>query len=251
MAEERGFEVVHGIVDSLWLKKEGATPKEYSELCQEISKEIGVHISVEGRYRWIVFLPSKTHAEVPVLNRYFGVFENGRIKMRGIEARRRDTPALIRDAQIDMIKALAKAPNSRAFMKRIPEAVKVLKGYAEKLIRGDVSVRDLLIAKQLSYHPSDYVHDVFQAIAAKQLLQEGVEVSAGQTVRYLITNAASRRADRRVKAAELLGTDMHYDVKKYLEFLLTAAANILSPFGYTLDKLYSLALYGEDQVKLN
>ncbi|MFQ6077424.1 MAG: DNA polymerase domain-containing protein, partial [Candidatus Bathyarchaeia archaeon] len=166
MAEERGFEVVHGIVDSLWLKKEGASPREYVELCREVSKEIGVQLNVEGRYRWIVFLPSRTHAEVPVLNRYYGVFESGKIKARGIEAVRRDTPPYIRKAQMDMIRALAKAPNSEAFRKRIPESLEVLRDYVERLRKRDVDVRDLIIAKQLSMHPDRYAHDVFQAIAA-------------------------------------------------------------------------------------
>jgi len=250
MAEERGFEIIHGIVDSLWLKKEGASPREYVELCEAVSQEIGVQLNVEGRYRWIVFLPSKMHAGVPVLNRYYGAFESGKIKVRGIEVVRRDTPQLIRKAQIDMVRVLAKAPNSQAFMGRIPDALKVLQRYARRLGEGEVSVMDLLIAKQLSHDPNDYAQDVFQAIAARQLLKEGVEVSAGQTIRYLITNAKSKRADRRVRAAELIGTDTRYDVKKYLELLLSAANNILSPFGYTLDKLYSLVLYGEDQMKL-
>ena len=40
IAEERGFEVLHGIVDSLWLKKE--VPREEFEcLCEEISEKIG------------------------------------------------------------------------------------------------------------------------------------------------------------------------------------------------------------------
>jgi len=128
MAEERGFEIVHGIVDSLWLKKEGASPREYVELCQAVSKEIGVQLNVEGRYRWIVFLSSRMHVEVPVLNRYYGVFDSGKIKVRGIEAVRRDTPPFIKKAQMDMIRVLAKAPNSEAFMKRIPESVEVLRG---------------------------------------------------------------------------------------------------------------------------
>ncbi|KPV63746.1 MAG: DNA polymerase [Candidatus Bathyarchaeota archaeon BA1] len=146
---------------------------------------------------------------------------------------------------------VARAPNSQTFMKRIPEALKVLQGHAKRLVEGEVSVSDLLITKQLSYDPNDYAHDVFQAIAAKQLLREGVDISAGQTVRYLITNATSKRADRRVRVAELTGTEARYDVKKHLEFLLSAAANILSPFTYTFDKLHSLVLHGGDQVKLN
>jgi len=65
-------------------------------------------------------------------------------------------------------------------MKRIPDAVEILRGYVERLRKRDVDVQDLIIAKQLSMHPARYAHDVFQAIAAKQLLKEGVEVSKSQ-----------------------------------------------------------------------
>jgi len=250
MAEERGFEIVHGIVDSLWLKKQGASPKEYVELCKAVSKEIGAQLNVEGRYRWIVFLPSRIHVEIPVLNRYYGVFESGKIKVRGIEAVRRDTPPFIRKAQMDMIQVLAKAPNSEAFMKRIPESVEVLRSYAERLRRGDADVQDLVIAKQLSMHPDRYAHDVFQAIAAKQLMKEGVEVSGGQTVRYLISDAENKRPSRRVKAAQLINAQAQYDVEKYLDMLILAAANILSPFGYTKGRLKDQVVHGEKQTML-
>ena len=250
MAEERGFEIVHGIVDSLWLKKESASSREYVELCKAVSKEIGVQLNVEGRYRWIVFLPSRMHVGVPVLNRYYGVFESGRIKVRGIEAVRRDTPCFIRNAQIDMIKALSKAPNSEAFRKKISDSVEVLRGYLEKLMKGDVDVRDLIIAKQLSKRPNRYAHDVFQAIAANQLVKAGVEVSAGQTVRYLITDAENKGASRRVKAAELIDKHTRFDAEKYVDMLILAGANILSPFGYTEKTLENRLVHGEKQMVL-
>jgi len=250
MAEERGFEIVHGIVDSLWLKKDGASPREYVELCRAVSKEIGVQLNVEGRYRWIVFLPSRMHVEVPVLNRYYGVFESGKIKVRGIEAVRRDTPSFIRKAQMDMIRVLAKAPNSEAFMNRISESIEVLQRYVEKLRKDDVNVQDLIIAKQLSMHPERYAHDVFQAIAAKQLMKEGIEISGGQTVRYLITDAENKRPSRRVKAAELIDADSRFDAEKYMNMLILAAANILIPFGYTQERLKDHVVYGEKQTML-
>ena len=37
LAEAQGFEVVHGIVDSLWLKKPDASLEEYQRLCEKIS----------------------------------------------------------------------------------------------------------------------------------------------------------------------------------------------------------------------
>ena len=106
-AEEAGFEVIHGIVDSLWLKKPDASLEDYENLCKAITKQTGIPISFEGRYKWIVFLPSKTHPRVGVLNRYYGVMEDGKIKVRGLEVRKRDTPRFVFDAQTEMINTLA------------------------------------------------------------------------------------------------------------------------------------------------
>jgi DNA polymerase-2 len=229
---------VHGIVDSLWLKKEGAKPKDYAELAGTVSREIGVPLSVEGRYRWIVFLPSKNHAGVPVLNRYFGVYDSGKIKIRGIEARKSDTPKFIHDAQMGMIKALARAHNSKEFREKIPQALDVLRDYAKRLVEGKIPTEDLMIEKRLSFGPSDYAHDVLQAIAARQLTKEGVEISAGQSVQYIIMDSENKHPFRRVKAAQLLNKQVHYDTEKYLELLLASAANILGQFCCTTDDLY-------------
>jgi DNA polymerase elongation subunit (family B) len=78
MAEEAGFEVIHGIVDSLWLKKPSASIEDYEKLCKAITEQSNIPISFEGRYKWIAFLPSKTHPRVGVLNRYYGVMEDGK-----------------------------------------------------------------------------------------------------------------------------------------------------------------------------
>jgi len=250
ISEKHGFEIIHGIVDSLWLKKENASPRDYVELAKQVSKEIGVPLNVEGSYRWIVFLPSRMHSEVPVLNRYYGVFESGKIKVKGIEAKRRDTASFIRDAQIEMIKTLAKAPDAKTFREKIPEALKVLKTYLEKISAQKVELNELLIAKQLSMHPNEYSHNVFTAIAAWQLMKEGVEISAGQTVKYLITDADNRRPERRVSAAQLITLNTRYDPDKYAELLILAAENILSPFGFNAEKLRSSLIYNKKQLAL-
>lgn len=94
IAERRGFENMHGIIDCLWLRKQGAVEEDYLELCREIEEDTGLPIGLEGVYRWIVFLPSRVNRNIPVLNQYFGVFRNGEIKMKGIETCRSDTPSL-------------------------------------------------------------------------------------------------------------------------------------------------------------
>jgi DNA polymerase elongation subunit (family B) len=250
LAEEHGFEVVHGIVDSLWIEKAGVTPREVVDFCREASNLVGVPLNVEGKYRWIVFLPSKITPEVPVLNRYYGVFEDGRIKMRGIEARRTDTPEFIKKAHLEMIKVLSDALGYEEFVKRIPAALQVLRGYVEKLLHGDVSVEELLVSKRLSKHPQNYAHDVFQAVAAKQLLAVGFDVYPGQTVRFLIVDADNRSPNNRVRAAELLNGRRRFDVQKYLEMLLEAGETLFSVFGYDLERIRNHVVYGEKQLIL-
>lgn len=251
IAEERGFEVVHGIVDSLWLKKPGVSPKEIVEFCQEVTKNIGVPLNVEGRYRWIIFLPSKVLEAIPVLNRYYGVFENGEIKMRGIEARRKDTTYFINNAQIDMIKKLAEASNLENFKANIPEALIILRKYADKLIKKQVDIHDLLITKRLSKSPSSYAHNVFQAIAAKQLEKAGFEVHSGQTVQYIIVDAKNRRIDRRISVAQLLTPDTKFDTREYLNMLISAGETLLGVFGYTKKRIHDEVLYYEKQLELS
>jgi DNA polymerase elongation subunit (family B) len=238
MAEQRGFTVIHGIVDSLWLKKSNASQAEYSDLCGEISREIGVPLNFEGKYKWIAFLPSKVHPRISVLNRYFGVMESGKVKVRGIEVRRRDTPRFVFNAQTEMIRVLAEAGNSREFMERIPEALKVVKIYRQRLLDGEVPVWDLIVTKHLSKQPGKYKQHVSQVIAAEQLSREGAEVPAGRNVRFLFTDAANKRFERRVRAEQLIEEGENPDVKRYLLLLYASAVGLLGFAGYTTESVY-------------
>ncbi len=242
LAEARGFKVIHGIVDSLWLQKENATIREYTNLCKETTEKINVPLNFEGHYKWIVFLPSKIHPNIGVLNRYYGAMENGKIKVRGIEVRRRDTPRFVYNAQSEMIKILATANDSNQFMEKVPDALKTVKEYRERLLDGDVPIWDLIVTKHLSKHPRRYVQRVSQVIAAEQLMKEGAEVHAGNNIRFLFTNAKDKRYERRVKAEQLIENSINPDTKKYLLLLYASAANILSFAGYTVKSVYDSIL---------
>jgi DNA polymerase elongation subunit (family B) len=248
-AEDHGFEVIHGIVDSLWLKKKGATVKEYNDLCKTITEQVGVPISFEGRYKWIAFLPSKMHPRIGVLNRYYGVMENSKIKTRGLEVRRRDTPRFIFDAQTEMIKILASANNTTELRSKIPDALEVVKQYRRKLLNGEVPIWDLIVTKHMSKHPKHYKQHVSQVIAAEQLMKEGAEIHAGNNISFLFTHAEDKRHSRRVKAAQLIEQGVNPDVKKYLLLLYSSAANLLSFSGFTTKKVYN-AIRGNNQTIL-
>lgn len=250
MAEKRGFEVVHGIVDSLWIKKQNFSSKEISEFCNEVSKFTGVSLGFEGIYRWIVFLSSKIVGGAPVINRYYGLFENGEIKVRGIEARRRDTPNFVRRAQLGMIEKLATVSNPEDFEAKIPEVLRDLREHYDELIDKKVDISDLIVTKRLSKNPSGYVHDVFQIIAAKQLKRAGFKIRAGEKIQYLIVNSKSRRASERVLAVQLLDPDTLYDSEEYLNMLISAAETLIGVFGYTKNMIRAQLLNHEKQIML-
>lgn len=229
LAESRGFRLIHGIVDSLWLKKESATEEDYLKLRAEIEKATRLPVSFEGIYRWIIFLPSKTHRNIPVLNRYYGVFRNGKIKDRGIATRRRDTPPIIDRCIREMIRVLAEAKNTEEFYARLPSAYKVVERYIQLLRSGAVSSEELAIRKHLSQDPDEYKHRVLQAVAAHQLAKEGVKPNAGETVSYIITNNGSKLPSRRVLAFELCENYHSYDAEAYVNLLLSAVETMLMP----------------------
>ena len=240
MAESEGFEVVHGIVDSLWLNKQNASTAEYKKLCRKVSQEIGVSLNFEGKYKWIVFLPSRMHSGISVLNRYYGVMESGKLKVRGLEARKRDTPKFIYDAQTEMINVLATANNSEEFIKKIPQVFAVVKMYRKKLIDGNIPVWDLMITKHLSKNPNHYKKHDSQVIAAEQLIKEGSEVHAGNNVIFLFKSAENKRHERRVLAKQLIEKGVKADVRHYLLLLYSSTANLLSFRGYTAKTIYDV-----------
>ncbi|MBI2429995.1 MAG: hypothetical protein HYV29_14595, partial [Ignavibacteriales bacterium] len=106
IAESEGFELVHAIVDSVWLKRKGATKEDYEKLVRKIEASVHVRISLEGIYNWILFPCSKMDESIPTATRYVGAYENGEMKIRGLEVRRRDTTRYVKKMQYEMLELL-------------------------------------------------------------------------------------------------------------------------------------------------
>jgi DNA polymerase-2 len=237
ICEEEGFELLHAITDSLWIRKKGFREEEVLDLCQKISEATGITMSLEGIYRWMAFLPSKGNPESPVANRYFGLFKNGKIKARGLSLRRSDIPPLIQEAQVRMIEVLSGTKNMKDFQSKIPEILDLLLEYSLKLKDGTVKQEDLTIGKRISREPSAYKVDSLTALAAQQLEDFGIPIHPGEKVRYVIKDAESKDKAERVRPFPLVGPDDTYDVKKYLEMLVKATEEILIHVGYDARRL--------------
>ncbi len=237
IAEEHGFRLVHGIVDSLWLKKPDAATIDYENLSETISRELQLPISFEGQYRWIVFLNSKTNTRIPVLNRYYGILQDGTLKVRGIDLRRHDTPEIVRKCQEQMLALFSKATNSEEFRSLIPTSLKILARYAAMLRKGQIPLEDLVVEKNLSKDPDEYTNQVPQAIAAKHLLAHGGTIHPGQTMSYILAQDKLQTSESCALPPELVDETAQYDSEKYLRLLCSSVANLLLPFQYDQNRL--------------
>jgi DNA polymerase-2 len=228
IAEERGFRMLHALTDSLWISKAGTTEDELRELCGAITAETQVDMSLEGVYRWIVFLPSKVKEGRPVPSRYFGVFSDGALKTRGLAHRRRDTPHYVKEVQEEMLAILSEALTLDELREKQRAAIELLELRIAELERGEVHISRLIVEQVLSREIEDYAVQTRAALAARKLRDAGVPVHPGESVGYVIADAKAKDKARRVTIGGE-GKDLSYDVKEYVK-LLRSASKEVSPF---------------------
>ncbi len=222
IAELKGYRVLHALVDSLYVERQGATREDYEQLAQEIDRLTNLPLALEAVYRYVVFLPSRQNAEIPVPNRFFAVTENGELKIRGLECRRHDTPPIVSRMQQQVLEILAEAHNFQSYCLKLEEARRTLDRYLDRLADGSMGVEELIISKRLTRVPEAYLKDTATAIVARQLDRSGVKLRPGETIEYIVTDASSKFPDDRFRAFTLWEGWHGYDVKQYQQALRDA-----------------------------
>lgn len=246
IVERYGFRVLHGIVDSIWIKKKkndaipGKKQEEYDylRLKEHIEKETGFEISFEGIYKWIAFVHSKVNANLPVPNRYFGVFENGSIKVRGIEARRHDTPHFFSKFQQEILAIMAEGNNINEVKALMPKVRQTFQKYLRLLKDRNVPIEELVFTKQLSKDSNKYQinRNTIENDALHQLEMEGQYLKAGQLLRYIITNYYGKHSPNKFRTIPMELIDEKnttYDVTRYAELLAETCNSVTESFGNT------------------
>lgn len=153
IAKRYGFRVLHGIVDSIWVKKaktkngnnnnDNIDMQDYLKLKESIERETGFKISFEGVYKWIAFIHSKANDILPIPNRYFGAFKDGiSLKIRGIEVRRHDTPIFFSRCQNEILELMAAGNNINEVKALMPKVNDIFEKYAAALKEGRVLLKN-------------------------------------------------------------------------------------------------------------
>ena len=185
-----GFEVLHGIVDCLWVI--GEPISDYNDA---VEKKTGILTEVDS-CDCITFLPMSDGSGA--YNRYYGKLNTGKMKIRGVMARKGDTPEYVRKMQQDLFDVLSKAKSRKELRKIEPEAQEV---HAKSMLGlEDADARDIAIHRRLSR--LTYSKRCAEASAVQAYQKRGFSLVPGMEIGYVVTDAAKWQVDTERDASE-------------------------------------------------
>lgn len=244
IAEAMGFVVLHLYIDSLFVSRSGASQEDFRALADEIEKKTGLPMELENTYSWFAFLSSRQNPNISVSNRFYGIAENGKHKIRGVASRRGDTCAFVENIQRQIIQILAKEHDPAKLVNLLPEILELAQGRLSALKNRDIPLEELVVTQTLSRELNGYSVLSPAAVAARQLQVQGKTVNMGQRIRFIYTSPGPG-----VHAWSLSSPldSRTIDVSKYKELTLRAVHEVIQPLGVTekilRDWLFSKAGY--------
>ena len=238
LAEEKGFEVVHGIVDSLFIKKKNITEEEVKEFCKDLGYITGIPVSFEGIFKFIVFLPSINDKYRALPARYYGVFRNKEIKARGIEIRQKSTPLIVQYFQYKCIEIISDCDTKKNITEKIPVLCKFLRD----LIKNMRKLNKELFISKIVISKLDYKNNIPQKIIINELTKKNIIVMPGQVIKFIHV-----KKNKVVLSEDYKG---NLDICYYKKLLIRSLYIILQPFDITKYEIENLSEY-ERQSMLN
>ncbi|MCK9225100.1 MAG: hypothetical protein M0R46_15975 [Candidatus Muirbacterium halophilum] len=230
IAEENGFRVLHGLTDAIWVQKANASEVEFNDLKNKINNRVnkvfpgifpnnpGFSINIEGIYKWIVFLKGKID-KIGVPNKYFGVFKDNKVKMRGIHIRRSDTPEFIKNYQQEVFDILKNCDLVIDYNENMSKIYDKTQEYLQRLEQNDFNALELCIVKTISKKAEDYKVNSDISCAVATLANHKITVLPGQKVSFLYVN------DKNIKSVPyevFCDNPQAIDTEKYKKMLFDA-----------------------------
>ncbi|MFH0748631.1 MAG: DNA polymerase domain-containing protein [Candidatus Bathyarchaeota archaeon] len=232
----RGFEVLYGNTDSIFVKRPDSTREDYEELAKTIQRETGLPITVDNHYKFIVFMRQETHVNVEAMNRFFGKLTDGELNCRGIELRRRDYPIFLKEFQKKLIQILLDAECKQEVIEsQVDKAKAFVDDTYNRVRRGEIDLAKLAMSKRLHRHVDSYKSMVPHVAAAKHLVLHGKRIEEYDTVDFVFENSKHRNPLRRVLPTEMIDNgNKYYDRTKYGKLVLDVANTVLKTLKKTL-----------------
>ncbi|MBI5872031.1 hypothetical protein HZB88_03010 [archaeon] len=227
ICEEHGCTIVHGIVDSLYIQKKGIDEILVKKICKDIEYELGIPISFEGIFKWIVFLPSVNNINRPVPTRYYGTFMNGEVKARGMEVRQSGSPKIVRQYQREILNIMSGCETKDEMLEHFNFFCQLLRKYLFLL----PTFNGNLLSCFIRVSKTDYKNNIPQKAAIELMKRSGISVVAGQKVYFVYGKKGIELPDN-YKGKP--------DTEIYKRLFVRSLFVLLQPFGFTKAEINEL-----------
>ena len=215
-AAEIGVKVIYGDTDSIFLWN--PTEEQLTKLQEWVSQRLGLEIEVDKEFTYVLFTGLKKN--------YIGRYVDGGIEIKGLVAKKRNTPEFLKQLFEELIEKLksAKTPEDFIEFKNWLEAE--VKGLYKSLKRKEVTLDKLAFKVGLTKRLEEYKKTKPPHIkAALQLKSYGHNVQEGDIIPYI--KIKGRDGYKAIQLAKLY----EIDPEKYIDIISSALSQLLGAFG--------------------
>jgi DNA polymerase elongation subunit (family B) len=126
IVQRAGFELIYADTDAVFLKKKDATRKDIEKIMEELVRETGLQMTLEFYYEFLVLLYIEADEKMEARKHYFGLTYDNQLITRGIDTRRHDSPAFIKEFQTILLSKLFDCQCPMSLPICIPKSKKIL-----------------------------------------------------------------------------------------------------------------------------
>ncbi len=221
-AQEMNLEVLYGDTDSIFIHNPDR--EKIEELIKWAENTVKVDLEVDKIYRYLALSARKKN--------YFGVLVDESVDIKGLMAKKRNTPEFLKREFHNVLKILSevKTPEDlNEAKKRIEDHIIDI---IRKLKKGAYSLEDLAFRVQLTKPLSEYTKTTPQHVQAARKLKR--EVRPGEIIAYVKTRDGVMPLEARPKASEI-------DWNRYIEFTKSVFDQLLDALGMSISEIESKA----------
>ncbi|WP_243637324.1 DNA-directed DNA polymerase I [Aeropyrum pernix] len=221
-SRELNLHIVYGDTDSLFIWD---PPKDVlDDLVDYVERTYGLELELDKVFRAILFSGLKKN--------YLGITEEGDIVIKGMVAKKSNTPEFIKDEfskAVKILSKLQKPEDVEAILAELRDHINTVYNNVKKKV---YTLDQFAIKVMLSKNPREYDKNTPQHVKAAMLLQRlGLTLSRGDIVYYVKTR--DKLGVKPVQLARLSDVDPG----KYVEHVKTAFEQMLMAFGISWDDI--------------
>lgn len=222
-----GVQVLYGDTDSMFLWN--PSKERLENIAKFVKTKFGLDLEVDKTYKFVAFSGLKKN--------YLGVYPDGKTDIKGMLAKKRNTPEFIKK-EFNEIKKLIVSINSPNDIPKIKDQLEgKIKEIYEKLRHKGYNLDELAFRVMLSKDLESYKKNTPQHVkAALQLQAYGLMVLPRDIIMFV--KVKSKDGVKPIQLAKL----SEIDVDKYVEAVKTTFEQILKAFGINWSKFSTTSI---------